>query len=61
MRKRYDRAQTPYRRGLGASDVPEEIYNMLNPAVLQQRIEENLRPGEVAPVAWVLRHRQRLR
>ncbi len=56
VRKKYDRVQTPYRRGLSASDVPKEICNMLNPVVLQRRIEENLRPGEVAPVAWVLRH-----
>ncbi|MBC7221096.1 hypothetical protein H5T55_06500 [Candidatus Bipolaricaulota bacterium] len=50
VRRRYDRAQTPYRRVLAASDVPkerkievEEIFNTLNPAVLQRRIEDNLR------------------
>jgi hypothetical protein len=49
-RKKYDLAQTPYRRALAALDIPEEkkidagkIYNTLNPAMLKRRIEENLR------------------
>ncbi len=50
VRKKYDLARTPYRRVLAAPDVPEEkkieaeeIYNTLNPAGLQRRIEANLR------------------
>lgn len=46
VRKRCDLVQTPYRRLLAASDVPEEqkeIYTGLNPAGLQRRIEDHLR------------------
>lgn len=50
VRKRYDMAQTPYRRVLASPDVPEgskdrlqETYRTLNPMALRRRIEENLR------------------
>jgi len=49
VRKRYDQAQTPYRRVLASPEVGEaekgrlrEIYRTLNPVVLQRRIEDNL-------------------
>ncbi len=48
--KKYDLAQTPYRRVLTSPDVAkgkkselEKAYRTLNPVVLNKRIEENLR------------------
>jgi hypothetical protein len=48
-RKRYDQAQTPYRRVLASPEVAEEgkkqlreIYRTLNPVALRRWIDENL-------------------
>lgn len=50
IRKKYDLAQTPYRRVLASPNIPagkkaeaEEVYRGLNPVVLQRRIENHLR------------------
>jgi hypothetical protein len=49
VRKRYDTARTPFQRVLDSPDVSEEdkerlrqIYALLNPVALRQRIDENL-------------------
>ena len=49
VRKRYDRAQTPYQRVLARAEVDEvgkerlrELYRTLNPVALRRRIDENL-------------------
>ncbi len=49
VRKRYDRAQTPYQRVLASTEVDEVekerlrgTYQTLNPAALRRRIDENL-------------------
>ena len=49
VRKRYDRAQTPYQRVLASPLVGEEdkaklreLYQTLNPAELQRRVQRNL-------------------
>jgi len=49
VRKRYDTARTPYQRVLESPNVSEkdkerlrQIYSVLNPVVLRQRIDESL-------------------
>ena len=49
VRKRYDRAQTPYQRMLASPLVGEkdkaklwELYQTLSPAELQRRVQRNL-------------------
>jgi len=49
VHKRYDQAQTPYRRVLASPEVAEaekerlgEIYRRLNPIALRRRIDDNL-------------------
>ena len=49
VRRRYDRAQTPYQRVLASSLVDEEdkaklreLYRTLNPVELQRRVQRNL-------------------
>lgn len=49
VRKRYDTARTPYQRVLESPDVSEQdkerlrqIYAILNPVALRQRIDANL-------------------
>ncbi|HEC62794.1 MAG TPA: hypothetical protein ENI38_00150 [Candidatus Acetothermia bacterium] len=49
VRKRYDRAQTPYQRVLASPLVGEEdkaklreLYRTLNPVELQRRVQRNL-------------------
>ena len=49
VRKRYDRAQTPYQRVLASPLVGEkdkaklrELYQTLNPVELQRRVQRNL-------------------
>jgi len=49
VRKRYDRAQTPYQRVLASPLVAEEdkaklreLYRTLNPIELQRRVHKNL-------------------
>ncbi|MBC7221199.1 hypothetical protein H5T55_07025 [Candidatus Bipolaricaulota bacterium] len=62
VRKRYNRAPTPYRRVPAASDAPnerkidvQEIFTTLNPAVLQRRIADNLRALAKLPRQHVFR------
>ena len=60
MRKRYDRAQTPYQRLLAAGVLDEaqrqslaELYHGLNPVTLRAQIDETLN------VLWKLAQQER--